>query len=493
MALLVLHARVWGKLLTGAAALLFAAGSGASGPAGAADGLDGASLPPGPYVVDLVATTSHGVDMNDFGDVAGTSYPDPGCGSACLPPLETVVWRGGSRIVLPPPPGFTSITVTGINNDGWVSGFAGSTDTGSHAVVWRPGGNGYAATDLGVLPGTLLSSAVGIDDLGRVVGWSRTANFPYSYVPFVWTEAEGMVDLTAAGFPNEPPLGISPGGTVATYGFWYHLDESASVTPLTPAPVGYAVQNAPVAINDAGDQARFLVRLSGQNLVYPYRYHRDGAWQQISPVGTGHLASYGVGGINDAGDVTVTVLSAGQIAYGPDGLAQPLAPLVSPSYGGGPITRAGTMNRDGRILVEMIIGQSGRRLVELVPAAPCKADCVRVSDIQMWATGPGFCDQGTVHAEATLTVTDPSGVSQSGVWITGHFFDDYWLDETVVGVTDAFGQVTFAHDGPPCVGAIAFLATVATRRTFGPSLQFDRTAGLLTESVIPQTRARIGR
>ena len=53
------------------------------------------------YVVDLVATAAFGVAMNDAGDVTGTSYPDPGCGSSCLPPLETVVWKGGERIVLP--------------------------------------------------------------------------------------------------------------------------------------------------------------------------------------------------------------------------------------------------------------------------------------------------------------------------------------------------------------------------------------------------------
>ena len=487
-----LHSRVWGKLLCGTAALLVVA-SGGSAPAGAADRSAVRSQPPGPYVADFVATTSHGVDMNDFGDVAGTSYPDPGCGSTCLPPLETVVWRSGSRIVLPSPPGFSAVTVTGINNDGWVSGFAGSIDVDGHAVVWRPDGYGYAATDLGVLPGTVISSTVGIDDLGRVVGWSRTANFPYSYVPFVWTEAAGMVDLTAAGFPNEAPLGISPGGTVATFGSWYELDDSASVTPLSPAPTGYALENSAVAINDAGDQARFLVRLSGQNLVYPYRYHHEGTWQQISAVGTGHLSSYGVGGINDARDITVTVAGVGRVAYGPDGLAQPLAPLVSPAYAGSPITRVGTMDRGGRILAEMIIGQSGRRLVGLAPAPPCTGDCLRVSDIQMSGTGPGFCDEGRAHAEATLTVTNQSGVSQSGVWITGHFFDDYWLDETVVGRTDAFGQVTFTHDGPPCVGAIAFLATVATRRSFGPFLHFDRSAGLLTDYVIPLPGASVDR
>ena len=79
--------------------------------------------------------------------------------------------------------------------------------------------------------------------------------------------------------------------------------------------------------------------------------------------------------------------------------------------------------------------------------------------------------------------------------VTGHFFDDYWLDETVVGMTNANGQVTFKHVGPPCVGAIAFLvadAEAIQARTLSPTVAqralrstFDRTTGILTNYVIP--------
>src|SRR5688572_18701031 len=99
------------------------------------------------YTVDFVATASFGVDMNDAGDVIGTSYPDIGCGSSCLPPLETVVWKDGARIVLPPVSGFVNVTLTDINNQGWISGFAGFVSTTTHAVVWKPVGNSYIAID----------------------------------------------------------------------------------------------------------------------------------------------------------------------------------------------------------------------------------------------------------------------------------------------------------------------------------------------------------
>ena len=434
------------------------------------------------YAVDLVANASFGVDMNDAGDVIGTSYPDIGCGSSCLPPLETVVWKDGARIVLPDVPGFVDITVTDINNQGWITGFAGFPSTTTHAVVWKPVGNTYIAIDLGNLPGKTISTATGIDDLGRVVGWSTTSNFPPSGAPFMWTEGGGMVDLSAQGFPDEQPLGLSPGGTVATYGYWYALGDPGSVAALLPAPQGFVVENSKVGVNDAGDQARFLVTTSGQNLVYPFRYNHAGTWQQISFAPTGHLSSHGIGSINDAGDVTATVQSTGMIAYGPDGLAQPLSPLVSPAYGGSAITAVGPLNAGGEILARMIIGQSGQRLVRLVPGEPCTADCIKVTAIVMRGNGPAFCDQGNIQVRARVMVTNEAGVKLPGVALTGHFFDDYWLDETVVATTNAQGQAILSHVGPACVGAIALLITDATTV---PARTLDRTTGILTSYVIP--------
>jgi hypothetical protein len=82
------------------------------------------------YVADFVATAASGADMNEAGDVTGTSYRDTGCGPNCLPPRDTVVWRGGARIILPPVPGLTGVTVRGINAQGWAAGFAGGVVAG---------------------------------------------------------------------------------------------------------------------------------------------------------------------------------------------------------------------------------------------------------------------------------------------------------------------------------------------------------------------------
>jgi probable HAF family extracellular repeat protein len=459
--------------------------AGGLGPAGSdAEGL------PAVYVADFVATAARGVAMNDAGDVVGTSYPDPGCGSFCLPVLETVVWRGGVRTVLPTLPGLGGITVRGMNNQGWVAGHAGLSGTTTRAVVWKPVGSTYQAIDLGVLPGKIVSEAMGIDDLGRVVGWSTTLSFPYNGSPFVWTEAGGMIDLSAQGFPDEPPLGISPGGTVATYSAWYRLDDPGSVSLLPPAPQGFLVNNSSVAINDAGDQARFLVSTSGQNPVFLFRFHHaQGTWQLLSNAGTGHLTTYGMGSINAAGDVTATVQGTGVIAAGPDGLAQPLAPLLSPAYGGETIGMGGPMNASGRILARVMVGRS-ERLMKLVPATPCASGCARAAvalrgKFVQDPSQPGSCSQSGAAfnvVRTTVTVKDENGTPLEGMTVRGRFLDDYWTDHVVSGTTNANGVVAFPYQGPCGVGAVAFLVDSARRRP----LVFDRTIGTVTRWVIPQ-------
>lgn len=437
---------------------------------------------PATYVLDFVATAASGIDVNDLGDVIGTSRLDNGCGSTCLPPEDTVVWRSGQRIVLPnPTPSLTPIVLADINNNGWITGYVGVPGLTTHAVVWKPSGTTYTAIDIGALPGHTISTANAIDDLNRVVGCSTPSASGCASGPFLWTEAGGIVSLTSLGFPAEAPCGMSPGGTVATSGYWYRLGDPGSVTSMPPPPPGFGAGCTTAAINDAGDQARFLGIPLPEFLDYPFRFHHEGTWQQLSSIPTGHLSSAGVGSINAAGDITLTVAGAGMIAYGPDGVAQSLSALVAPSYGGSVLTGSGPMNASGQILAEMIIGQSGRRIVRLVPATPCAASCIRVTSMVMQGKGPGSCPPGQAQAKVTLTVTSETGAVLSGARVTGHFFDDYWLDQIVTGRTNTLGQVSFKHAGPCGVGAIAFLVTAAsmTGRTF------DETTGILTKYVIP--------
>jgi PKD repeat protein len=447
------------------------------------------------YTAEFVATAATGYDLNDAGDVVGRSYRDNGCGSFCLPQEDIVVWRGGNRIVLPLVPGFPSDDQYPfyINNDGMIGGEAGTIGSTTHAAVWTPSGTGYTAQDLGVFPGTSSADVSGIDDQGRMVGWSTLGGaIPTTTVPFMWSQATGMVDLKTLGYPNERPAAMSPGGKVVTWGSWYQLGDPTSAVPLVAPPSGFSGAGSNgSAINDAGDQAHFLVSTGTQNLVYPFRLSNGGTWQMISSDGTGRLSRYGIGSINSAQDISYTVRSTALIAAGPAGEGRPLASLLSPAYPGVTVGIGGPMNNSGQMLAQVMIGRS-QRLMKLRPAAPCGANCLVSSSLVMtvqFVEDPAFprsCIQGGNMynlTTATVTVTSETGTALGNVQVSGRFLDDYWTDNPVTGTTDASGVVTWSYQGLCGVGAVAFLVEQATLGT----RSFDRTRGILTHWVIPTT------
>jgi hypothetical protein len=442
------------------------------------------------YYPEFVATAATGVAMNNAGDVVGTSYIDNGCGPFCLPPQEVAVWKGGNRIPLPLVPGYTSSYnfPTFINNQGLIGGVAGIPGSSTRAAVWTPSGGGYVVQDLGVFPGATSADVYGLDDLGRMVGWSTAGGaIPTFAVPFMWTQAGGFVNLAAQGYPNEIPGGMSPGGKVVTRsGHWYQLGNPGSVVTNPPPPQSFFGFGSGI-INDNGDQAHFL-GTGTQGLIYPFRLS-NGVWQQISSIPTGHLSRAGLGSINLAQDISFTAGSTGLIAAGPNGVGQPLASLISPAYPGATVGLGGPMNAAGQILTQVMIGRS-QRLMRLTPTTPCGANCLVVSSLVM--TGqfvqdpafPGSCFQGGSmfnRSTATVTVTSEAGAPLAGVQVRGRFLDDYWTDHQVVGTTNASGMVSWTDTGPCGVGAIAFLVDQATLS----SRTLDRTRGTLTAWVIP--------
>lgn len=461
-------------------------------PSGTSVVLAQASAVAGMYAPDFVSTAATGYDLNDAGDVVGKSYRDTGCGPFCLPLEDIVVWRGGNRIVLPTIPGFGGYQFPKfINTTGLVAGFVGYPGATTHAALWTPGSTGYTGQDLGVLPGMSSADVAGLDDQGRMVGWSSIGGaIPTATAPFMWSQATGMVDLKAQGYPNERPAAISPGGKVVTTNSWYQLGIPGVSTPLPAVPQGFSgVGSNGSDINDAGDQAHFLVSINSQNLVYPFRLSNGGAWQMISSSGTGHLSRAGIGSINSAQDITFTVLSTAMIAPGPAGVGRALAPLLSPAYPGATIGVAGPMNNAGQILTQVMIGRS-QRLMKLTPVSPCGTNCIVVGSLVMTGqfvqdpTFPGSCFQGGKMynlSTARVTVTNETGAALGNVQVSGRFLDDYWTDNVVTGITNASGVVTWSYKGLCGVGAIAFLVDKAILGT----RSLDRTRGTLSGYVIP--------
>jgi len=184
------------------------------------------------------------------------------------------------------------------------------------------------------------------------------------------------------------------------------------------------------------------------------------------------------------------VLGAGVIAYGPDGLTQPLTNLLSAAYQGNSVTVGGPMNGAGQILAQVIIGQS-RRLVRLTPAQACTTACIRVSSLMIRAKfvqdpqDPGHCtpgEQAYNQTRVSLKVTGENGTPRRGVVVSGRFLDDYWTNAPVSGTSNNQGVVTFNYQGMCGVGAIAFLVDGAVKGR----LVLDRTTGVLSGWAIPQ-------
>ena len=447
------------------------------------------------YALDFVAPAASGADLNDDGDVLGKSRADPGCGPFCLPPEDMVVWKDGRRIVLPPVAGVdaSSQYPRYINNLGTIAGLTGTIGSSTRAALWKPDGTGYVARDLGVYPGTSSVGVFGLDDQDRLVGWATLDGAIASIaLPFMWSPATGMVNLAASGYPNERPAAMSRGGKVVTWGSWYQLGEPGRAVRLPPPPAGYAGTGSNgSAINDAGDQAHFLVSItSTQDLVYPFRLSAGGGWQRLSGP-TGHLSAAGMGSISAGQDVTFTALGTGMVAPGPAGVGRPLGDRVSPAYPGATVVDAGPMNASGQILAQVLIGRS-RRLVKLAPVTPCTSDCLVSRSLTIAAqflqdrTLPGSCVPGGQMyniSAVSVTFTSETGVPLANVAVSGRFLDDYWTNRQVTGTTDASGVVSWSHKGPCGVGAVAFLVENAALGT----RTFDRTRGTLSGSVIPGT------
>ena len=135
---------------------------------------------------------------------------------------------------------------------------------------------------------------------------------------------------------------------MATRSAWYRLDDPGSVSFLPPAPPGFAVGTYPTAINDAGDQARFLVNTGPENLVYLFRFHHEGTWQMLSGQARVTSARTEWGRSTRPATSSATVQSTGVIAAGPDGLATPLKGFLSPAYAGADVAFGGPMNSRDR-------------------------------------------------------------------------------------------------------------------------------------------------
>lgn len=440
------------------------------------------------YVMDFLAPASTLVDMNPRGLVIGEKTLDEGCDPFCTTWTDEVgVWGLNGRFrALPMQPAWSWAILEGISADGWIAGTAYSSGD-IRGVVWKPNGSGYDVLEIANLVDCNFSTATGIDDSNRVVGFCNRQS-PAVHKAFVWTESGGPVALAESGFPSSTPLAISPGGTVAYLYGWYQLDVPGVVHENTSPPDGFRGPGAYVTINDAGDQLRLIGPTSGQNINYPFRYNNTGEWQQLWPFGGIDASPFGVGSITDNLDITLTIGASGLVAPGIAEPADSLTDRLAPSYGDATVYEAGPISEDGDIVARVTIGRAPR-LVRLVEAEPCVHNCIRVSNLRLKARfvddpdDPGRCvGNARTEASAHVRVTDENGTPLQGVGVTGHFLTVYRLDDVRTRTTNANGDIRFKYSGAPCTGAMTFVVSRAAKLGY----TFDRTEGKLQDWMLPQ-------
>jgi hypothetical protein len=438
------------------------------------------------YVVDFLATSGEVVDINEAGQVIGEMNIDEGCDPFCvIVPRVAGVWDERGFTPLPTQAHWSYVILEGISNDGWIVGTAYSTSD-IRGIVWKPNGAEYDILEIGNLPDTDYSTVTGIDDSHRVIGFNNRLS-PVVYKGFVWTEQDGVTDLTDLGFPGDTPLAISPAGTVAIVSSWYQLDVPGVVHQnADPPPDFQGPGGIHVAINDAGDQALYIAHNSSDSRSHAFRYFNTGEWQELG-ISAESSVTNAIGGITSNLDMTGTLGNSGWVAEGPGGAGEDLPARLSPAYGDATAWTAGPLSDNGQMAARIGIGKAPR-LVRLVPGRRCFADCIRVSVIRFRSkfvedpSNPGSC-VGTAHTRslALLRVTDENGSPLAGVEITGHFLTEYRHDGVVTGTTDAAGSLRLGYTSAPCTGAMTFLVSGAE----APGRTFDRTVGTLQQWLIP--------
>jgi len=442
------------------------------------------------YALDFIATASSGHVMNRAGTVvAGTTTLAPTC-AGCSPTYSVPsIWVNGKRSTVAIPAGASYLQFAGAAVDGWVAGTAMRFDsTGGAGYVWVPraDGSGVDATAIGTLNGLQDAMPAGIDDQHRVFGLART--WMQAQDSFVWNPAGGISSLSAAGYPSDPPVAVSPAATIATATLTYRYGNLNSVTVVAQPPSGYYGTSSTQtgAINDAGMRASMLLATTSQNYRYLARYTDASGWQVLSGAVSGSVP-YGVGGVNPDGSLTATLTSTGYRAAGPSGGIQTLSSQISPAYGTVSVGNGGDLADNGAILAQASIGQS-LRMVKLTPVSACSgSSCMTVSALTMTGRmkGTSCTATATNSVTAKVTVTDPAtGLVVSGATVRGRFLDDYYLDKPVALATNSSGVASFSTTTAACTGAIAFLVDGVDKS--GRTL--DRTRGKLAAYVIPQPR-----
>ena len=427
------------------------------------------------YVVEDLGTlpgddSSVASAINENGDVVGWSMGPAG-------PRAFLHTRAGGMVALPGLPDRPRSVARDINDAGVIVGSAsaGGTDLG-HAVLW----SGGSVQDLGTLGTGFYSEAWGVNNLGEVVGWSDTsgASGLTGVHGFLYSEAEGMVDLTPTsdtGYAED----INDAGQVTGYrtafGGVYHAFRWQEGTFLDLGVLPGFAYSVGWAINESGQVAGNSTTASGSSERL-FRFTDGAVLQDLGGVGEHNVAW----GINASGEVVGTRGQSQKraVRYTDAGGLEELDTLIDGSLGW-VLLAAHDINDDGEIVgyaSNSFTGQTHAVRLQPTETPPptCTFHCLRSTRIRLRTPSRR-------SVSGRVTVQDQNGAPIPSALVVGRWTQPNGTQREQMAWTRANGVALFDTQGRLGTYTLTVVNIVRSGYTFDPD------HSLLSESITVTT------
>ncbi len=245
----------------------------------------------------LGGSTSQALGINDLGQVVGESLmPDNVA-------VHAFLWskQGGATDIGALGGNFSAAQA--INNQGQVVGYsaiAGGREFVEHAFLWTAG---EGIEDLGTLPGYDSSIALGISDLGQVVGVSYSSTNTSNQRAFLWTHTGGM-----QGFVNGSLFasGINNAGQVV--GIGVNLDAALWTKRGTTTDLGTLGGSFSVAAGlNTFSQVVGFSPTTGNTDTHAFLWTKAGGIKDLGTLGGDFSSAHGINALGQiVGDSDAT-------------------------------------------------------------------------------------------------------------------------------------------------------------------------------------------
>ncbi|MDZ4755899.1 MAG: hypothetical protein SGJ11_15550 [Phycisphaerae bacterium] len=305
------------------------------------------------YTIQVLGPHLQGFGMNEHGDVVGRKVVSGNQGFAFI------AKAGGTVDLLPTPAQWNGSDAYAINDSGVVVGAvttSGIATVGSRAAVWYPTRSGYEFALLGALPTHTYSTALGVNNLGDIVGGSGGIGLGL-YTNAVLFTGGTVLDLPGISLAAD----VNNSRVVIANNTLLDLDTMNTTT--IPLPPGIWQGMISGDINNVGGFCGSIAGFSGCS-TFPLIYMPDTGWDFVGGCATTTAAS----SINDQGDTLTFVVSGGFNAVFFDEGVVNIPALIAPGQGNWFLTGMSIINNNRDILASAkLLPDNITQLIRLVP------------------------------------------------------------------------------------------------------------------------------